>query len=156
MSKNCKHLKQKLNRKLWCIYYNKEITFSECSFCKNKEYLSKGSAVLHSNSAVSHKAKLTKATDIPTKLKKKVWERDNHRCIFCNKPVTWNYANSHYIKRSQLGLGIEENIMTNCDKCHKLFESSSKRNEMKIYASEYFKSLYPNWNEDKLKYKKYN
>ena len=41
-----------------------------------------------------------------------VWERDNHRCIFCGKLVPYNLANSHFIKRSQGGLGIEQNIMT--------------------------------------------
>ena len=36
--KNCKNLKQKLNRKLYCNKLKKEIKISECSNCKYREY----------------------------------------------------------------------------------------------------------------------
>ena len=101
------------------------------------------------------KSKRTKALEISKQVKLKVWERDNHRCIFCGRYVEWNLANSHYIKRSQGGLGIEENIMTNCVRCHKDFEETSRRKEMKIFAKNYFMAKYPNWNEKKLVYRKY-
>ena len=64
------------------------------------------------------KSERTKALMITKDTKLQVWERDNHRCIFCGRYVEWNYANSHFIKRSQGGLGIPENIMTNCQECH--------------------------------------
>lgn len=38
MTKNCKYLKQKLNRKLYCKKINKEIKISNCSNCIYKEY----------------------------------------------------------------------------------------------------------------------
>lgn len=40
-------------------------------------------------------------TDIPTKLKEIVWERDKHKCIYCGKYVPKNCANAHFVKRSQ-------------------------------------------------------
>lgn len=152
---NCVYLKQKIDRTIYCKKQNKSIAFRECSGCEFREF--KSSTVKSAEFCNKHykKHKLTKATDIPTKLKKKVWERDNHRCIFCHTLVAWNYANSHYIKRSQLGLGIEQNIMTNCERCHKLFEESSEREQMKEKAKNYFLSLYPDWNEKDLVYKKY-
>ena len=60
---------------------------------------------IHIGGYMTHK--VTKATAIPKAVKLKVWKRDKHKCIFCQTPVSWNYANSHYIKRSHLGLGIE-------------------------------------------------
>ena len=38
---NCKNLKQKLNRKLYCKKLKSDIKISECSNCKYKEYLIK-------------------------------------------------------------------------------------------------------------------
>lgn len=149
---NCVYLKQKMNRTIYCKKKNENITFKDCSNCEYKEYLFPD--VRKPITKKTKKHKLTKATDIPTKLKKKVWERDNHKCIFCGTSVSWHYANSHYIKRSQLGLGIEKNIMTNCERCHKLYEESKYREPMKDYAKNYFISLYPDWNEGNLVYKK--
>ena len=101
------------------------------------------------------KSKRTKALEIPKKVKLIVWERDNHRCIFCPRDVPWNYANSHYIKRSHGGLGIEQNIVTACPRCHHNFDDTPKRKEMLLVAKRHLMSLYDNWNEEDLVYKKY-
>ena len=50
-------------------------------------------------------SKRSKACDISPKVKKKVWERDNHCCIICGSPYAM--PNAHYISRAQGGLGIE-------------------------------------------------
>jgi hypothetical protein len=68
--------------------------------------------------------------------------------------VEWNFVNSYLIKRSHNGLGIEENIMTNCNECPNLFEHEPSRSKMIPFAKQYFKSKYTNWNEDMLIYKK--
>lgn len=99
--------------------------------------------------------KRTKATDIDTKLKKIVWERDGHKCIFCGQVVPVNCANAHYIKRSQGGLGIEENIFTACLKCHN--EQDNGKNT-KLYTQKARKHLRlkygKKWKEENLIYKK--
>lgn len=51
------------------------------------------------------KHKQTKATEIPQKVKERVWKRDKHRCICCKKEVEMTCANAHFIKRSQRRLG---------------------------------------------------
>ena len=58
------------------------------------------------------KHKRTKYTEIPDKVKKVVWERDGQRCIYCKRWLPMVFANSHFIKRSQGGMGIEENVVT--------------------------------------------
>ena len=102
------------------------------------------------------KSERTKALMISKETKLLVWERDNRQCIFCGKYVDWNFANSHFIKRSHGGLGIPENIMTNCYECHHLFDDTPMRKYMIQRAEDYLKQKYPNWNKDNLVYKKYS
>ena len=129
--------------------------FKDCSNCKYKEYKgNKKSTLIKKSPIKGKKHKLTKETEISKKVKMTVWERDNHKCIFCQKEVPWEYANSHYIKRSQLGMGIPENLMTNCERCHNLFEVSTYREKMKEFARNYLINKYDYWNEEMLIYKK--
>ena len=95
--------------------------------------------------------KETSKTKIPEKVKKAVWTRDGGRCIVCLRPGNpW----CHFIPRSQGGLGIEENIVTLCDKCHNDFDQTEKRKHMQAYIRWYLKMKYPDWDETKLIYKK--
>lgn len=152
----CKFFKKRTKKGqnyFYCDLQKKKVHYKECMVCKLKEYKVPKRKLLFENNLKKHN--LTKATEIPLKVKKEVWERDEHKCIFCHIEVPIEYANSHYIKRSQLGLGIPKNIMTNCDKCHKDFEETIKRNEMKEKAKKYFQSKYENWNEKELVYKKW-
>lgn len=103
------------------------------------------------------KHKQTKKTDIPTTVKMQVWERDNHRCIFCKKLVPWNNANAHFVKRSAGGLGIVQNTFTACDPCHGEQDNGHNSIAMTDYAREYLKLIYgQGWNEKLLIYRKYN
>ena len=142
MGNYCCYLKQKLDRTIYCKFFNKPINISECSNCCNR--------VLKAKKSTKRTNKLAISKDV----KVKVWARDSGRCIFCGKLVSWNYANSHFIKRSQGGLGVEQNIMTNCQECHHLFDNTIKRNEMLIYAEKYLRSCYQNWNKNDLVFKK--
>ena len=106
------------------------------------------------------KSKRAKATDIPMSVKKKVWERDQGRCVVCGN----NYnvmPNAHYIPRVRGGLGIEQNVVTLCtelteNKCHRKFDFGTKEEKEKIGTRirEYLISKYDNWNEDDLYYHK--
>lgn len=156
MNKICIYMKLKINKEVWCTFNDKKVSRELCSICSadNRYNSAEFCRKIHSKSNKKHK--LTKATDIPTELKKKVWERDNHMCIFCHKYVRWKYANSHYIKRSHLGMGIEENIFTACTNCHYKFDDSIYRKDMMNFAKNYLISKYEHWNEDMLIYKKYN
>ena len=100
------------------------------------------------------KSKRSKATDIPQAVKKAVWERDNHCCIVCGKHYT-AMPSCHYISRSKSGLGIEQNIVTLCNRCHYDYDQTTQRPVFKQIIREYLQSKYEDWNEEKLVYKKW-
>lgn len=98
--------------------------------------------------------KRTKALQIPIKVKEKVWERDGGCCVWCG--TTHAAPEAHFLARSHGGLGIEENILTLCRGCHRMYDEGPRevRNEMTIYFIKYLKSKYPDWSADKLIYRK--
>lgn len=98
--------------------------------------------------------KLTKATNIPLNVKYRVWERDSHCCIICGSP---NAApNAHYIRRSHGGLGIEENVVTLCTRCHHDFDNGSKREDYGMIIKDYLDMWYPGFSDEKRVYSKYD
>ena len=99
------------------------------------------------------KSKRAKACDISKSVKDRVWERDNHRCIICGSNQAM--PNSHFIRRSQGGLGIEENVVTMCMRCHMMYDQGSDRRAIEAYTENYLKNLYPGWNREMLIYKKW-
>ena len=106
------------------------------------------------------KSKRSKACDIPQSVKKRVFIRDNGMCVVCHNRYNV-MPNGHYIPRSKGGLGIVENIVTLCtelteNKCHSRFDKGTKeeRDELGFIIKTYLKSKHPNWDEEKLVYKK--
>ena len=97
--------------------------------------------------------KMTKATSIPNEVKKKVYMRDGGKCVVCGKP---GLPNAHYIRRSQGGLGIEENVVTLCPECHHDFDNGFHRVEIGDWISEYLDKWYPDFPDEKRVYSKYN
>lgn len=171
---NCKNLaiKSKKGKKFpYCKLKKEQITFENCRHCTNKEYkihkmhnycanegLKKKKCTVKPKTLCKIKGKkhkLTKATDIPSKVKQRVWERDKGRCVICGN--TYNVMpNAHYVRRSKGGMGIEQNIFTACtdlteNKCHSNFDRFGIGKEKVIT---HFKKNYENWNEEDLKYKK--
>lgn len=106
------------------------------------------------------KSKRSKACDISWAVKMRVWERDNGCCVVCGN--SYNVMpNAHYIPRSRGGLGIEQNIVTLCtelteNKCHRKFDFGNQieREYIGGKIKEYLMSIYPDWNEADLYYKK--
>lgn len=97
-----------------------------------------------------YKSKRSRECDIPQKIKAKVWERDGYRRIICGGPGA---PNSHYIRRSKGGLGIEQNIVTMCIYCHDAYDGvAHARLEPQVRA--YLKSKYPGWSPYKLIYRR--
>ena len=97
--------------------------------------------------------KITKACDIPPKVKEAVWERDKHLCIICGSPYAM--PNAHFIPRSHGGLGIEENIFTACQECHDRYDKSIERKDIAAFIEKYMVKKYPCWNKEMLVYRKY-
>ena len=152
---NCKYYRIRTKKGVHYKYctLKKRIIQDDCYNCINKEYKEVKCKKKLCTIKV-HKHKSTKATEIPMKVKKVVWERDGHACIYCGKYVDVYYANSHYIKRSKLGLGIEQNVVTACPTCHYKYDFKDFDGEMKNYTREYLSKLYDGWNEDDLVYRK--
>ena len=97
-------------------------------------------------------SKRTKALAISKEVKARVWERDGGCCVYCGSPGAAPVA--HYIARSHGGLGIEENILTLCDACHRQYDQSTKREKMKSFFRTYLQSKYPGWDESKNIYRR--
>lgn len=98
------------------------------------------------------KSKRAKACDITQKVKNIVWERDGGRCIICGSPYAM--PNSHIIRRSQGGLGTPENIVTMCQRCHRMYDQGPDRRAIEAFAEKYLREHYPDWSREKLYYKK--
>lgn len=97
--------------------------------------------------------KETKLTAIPKHVKTAVWLRDNKRCIVCGQRTDISQANSHVVRRSRGGMGIEQNIVTHCYECHRKYDSFESLT-VKI-TLDYIGRKYPGWNPDRVKYSKY-
>ena len=102
----------------------------------------------------------TKARDFGRKTKMAISERDSIDgwpcCVFCGAaapaPLAW--SNAHYIARSQGGLGIERNGLTLCPICHRKYDQTTARMEMRGYFRDYLKEHYEDWSEEALIYRK--
>ena len=73
---NCKNLKQKVNRKLYCKKLKRDIIISECSNCKYKEYLIK-----------TNLTKLKNRTSKQAKLERNrfsILTSDLDHCVICS------------------------------------------------------------------------
>lgn len=105
----------------------------------------------------------TKATGIPDSVKCRVATRDEIDgwpcCLICGTPAPPSahtaFSCAHYIPRSQGGLGIEENIVTLCPRCHSMYDQGIDRKATGEYLKNYLKSRYPDWDETKLRYRRY-
>ena len=108
------------------------------------------------------KSKRAKACDISAKVKKEVWERDGGRCVICGNKINV-MPNAHYIPRSAGGLGVAENILTMCtnfteNKCHYKYDfgTAEESEEIRAKAEEYLRKHYPEWDPEKLVYRKWD
>ncbi len=94
--------------------------------------------------------KRTRALQISPKVKQRVLLRDKW-CVYCGRP---GEPNAHYIARTHGGLGTEENILTLCKECHRRYDQTVDRAKMREFFKGYLQGKYPEWDEDKLYYKK--
>lgn len=107
---------------------------------------------------MSYKSKRSKATNIPLSVRKAVYERSGGVCETCNK---WcddmGFSNSHFIPRSKGGLGIEQNILHQCQECHYVmdFGTGQERSKMHTLARNVLVSHYGEFEDEDLIYKRW-
>ena len=94
----------------------------------------------------------TKHLSISKAVKEAVYQRDGGCCVLCGSP--YGLPNAHYIARSQGGLGIEQNVVTLCEGCHRDYDQTYKRKALREDLKAYLQSQYPGWDEQELKYRK--
>ena len=95
----------------------------------------------------------TKKVAIPRKIREAVEKRDKYRCIFCGSIHARGEA--HIINRSQGGLGVEQNIVTVCPKCHFQMDNGQASKLFKEKAMNYVKGIYKDLDEKDLIYDKW-
>ena len=94
----------------------------------------------------------TRFTAVQPATWKRVYERDNKRCVLCG--ATGILQAAHYIGRAQGGLGREKNLVMLCPACHRRYDQSAEREEIREELREYLQGLYTDWSEADLKYRK--
>lgn len=94
----------------------------------------------------------TRFTAVQPQTWKRVYERDNHRCVLCGKSGVLQA--SHFVPRSHGGLGREKNLIMLCADCHRRYDQTDERDEIRSELREYLQGLYPDWDENELTYKK--
>lgn len=148
MNNYCIHLKKKKN-KPYCNLLNKEITFSQCRECDNKEYknyIDRKKSGFRSKSPVKsgqinkNAQSLTKKPVKKAKMHNKskkltvtketynyVIERDKYCCRLCGST---NWLQLHHIlyrsQRKDLINDVNNCIML-CDDCHRLVHKNKKK-----------------------------
>lgn len=110
--------------------------------------------------------KQTKYTAIPASVKKAVALRDSVNgpatCIICGAP---GGPHCHIVRRSQGGMGVEQNIVTLCGPCHYAFDEGigllrlkplglNTRADVLRYITDYIKGFYPDWTPESVTYGK--
>lgn len=102
----------------------------------------------------------TKRTMIPQSVKDAVNLRDNKRCVLCGRPGD---PVAHIVRRSQGGMGVEENIVTLCPACHRAYDEGAgldrlgrgtTRESLYCCLVAYLKGFYPDWSREDMIYHK--
>ena len=98
--------------------------------------------------------KMTDLTEISPKVRKRVQDRDSWEgrncCIYCGNP--YGVEQHHFVERSRGGMGIEQNLVSLCHRCHQRLHSGET--EIKNFCWEYLQEKYPGWEEKDLIYRK--
>lgn len=98
--------------------------------------------------------KLTYMTRIEKKVKDAVEIRDGGMCVLCGRK---GHPNAHVVRRSQGGMGIEQNIVTLCHECHRTFDEGRREARDRAYVRlvAHLKGFYPDWSREDMIYDKW-
>ena len=97
----------------------------------------------------------TNHTDVSSKVRHSVKERDKQRCVYCGTRYSLQLAHV-FVNRSHGGLGVEENLITLCIACHMSLDNGreEKAKPIRDYCEAYLKDRYE-IDIEKLKYKRW-
>lgn len=101
------------------------------------------------------KSARSKACDIKPEVRQKVFERENYCCALCGEFIRdYGGQAAHFISRKNGGLGIEENLIALCWKCHHRLDQTTERKNLLAFVKAYLDQKYPDFSDDKRVYKK--
>ena len=95
----------------------------------------------------------TEETGISKRIRERIVERDNGRCVLCWSGYGVQIA--HVVPRSRGGRGIETNLVLLCAICHDRYDHTVRRPEMREQIVEYLTDIYGEWEERDQIYHKY-
>ena len=100
-----------------------------------------------------------KACAITDPVRKSVYDRDNWECVL-NGPDcehTRMLTPAHVVAAAHNGLGIEENLVTACIPCHRIFDNGTKEERKAMYdkAVAYLRTKCINYDKIPKVYSKY-
>ncbi len=102
-------------------------------------------------------SKVSKMCEFSKAVRERIKERDGG-CIFCQMFGYSGYPATqimHYVPRSHLGLGIEENGAWGCVVHHQELDNGVNSEPMRRMFREYLESKYDNWDEIPKMYSKW-
>lgn len=101
-----------------------------------------------------------KACAITDAVRRRVYTRDEWTCKLEGPNCAHDrmLTPAHVVSAGKSGLGIEENLITACIPCHRIFDSGTKeeRKAMNDKAVAYLRSKYPNFDKTPKVYRKYD
>lgn len=93
-------------------------------------------------------------TEINPEVREKVKARDSfegaHCCLYCGSQ--YRVEIHHFVSRGRGGMGIEQNLISLCFRCHARLHSGEKA--IHDFCGEYLQGLYPDVTERDLVYRK--
>ena len=122
MNKNCKNLKQKIDRSLYCKMLNRKISFRECSWCEFKEYNEGKKISVKKNKTI---AKLERD-------RFSILTNDLTKCIVCENKK--EHLHEVYPGRNRSNSMKYGCVLPLCSNCHLEIHNNSK-------LSDYYKAL---------------
>ena len=146
---NCKHLKQKLNRTLFCKKKNKIITIKECSCCNDKEY-----KVTISRSQENDKKEYIPIKKVSSKRAK--LERNRYSVFYSDLSKCSKCGSKYQVTKHEIfeGSGRRTNsmkygfVLPLCLKCHQELQDDIDFNlSWKKKSQRYFEDNYGTRNE---------
>lgn len=99
-------------------------------------------------------------TRIPKEVYEAVVNRDKVNdysvCVYCGRPARDDTGEGlechHFIPRSLGGMGIEQNLVMLCGKCHRKIHNGNV--ELNQFVREYLNVRYEEWSEDQVIWRK--
>ena len=127
----CKHLKQKLNKTLYCKNLNKEIKLKQCTNCKFKEYPKQLPISIKSRKKIEKNDGIKKKSAKLSKLERNrfsLFTDNKNTCMFCENTanLTWHEIFGGKNRSNSMKYGL---CLRMCLCCHERWQEDKSFND---------------------------